>query len=236
MSERERLQRIAPWYGEKQLTLDRRLAAYRYQSIRPFLRPTRGLELGTGDGLMTENLCEDFSTLVAVDGSRELLNGISVAPGLIKVCSLFEEFRPSVSFDTIVMDHVLEHVERPIDLLKDAAGWLADGGRIILGVPNGLSFHRLVAVKMGLLRSPTELNDRDVELGHRRVYTPGSLFQDIERSGLMVSTWGGVFFKPLSNRQIELQWSEEMIEGCFLLGRDFPANAAELYAVCERPR
>jgi hypothetical protein len=44
---------------------------------------------------------------------------------------------------------------------------------------------------------------------------------------------GGVFFKPLSNQQIQEQWSEAMIQGFYELGKDFPSHAAELYAVCE---
>ena len=49
-----------------------------------------------------------------------------------------------------------------------------------MGVPNGHSIHRLVAVKMGLLKDPCELNQRDKSLGHRRIYTPETLRKDIE--------------------------------------------------------
>jgi hypothetical protein len=46
---------------------------------------------------------------------------------------------------------------------------------------------------------------------------------------------GGVFFKPLTNQQIQDHWTEEMIQGFYELGKDFPEYAAELYAVCEMP-
>ena len=55
---------------------------------------------------------------------------------------------------------------------------------------------------------------------------------DIETAGLKIIQTGGVFFKPLSNQQIEQNWTEEMIQGFYELGKDFQENAAELYAIC----
>ena len=52
-------------------------------------------------------------------------------------------------------------------------------------------------------------------------------------AGLNVIKMGGVFFKPLSNQQIQEQWTDEMIQGFYELGKDFPEYAADLYVVCE---
>ena len=85
---------------------------------------------------------------------------------------------------------------------------------------------------MGLLEDSCQLNTRDHALGHRRVYTPDTFKVDIEKSGLKVCEMGGVYFKPLSNGQIQEHWTEEMIQGFYELGKDFPEVAAEIYAVC----
>lgn len=85
---------------------------------------------------------------------------------------------------------------------------------------------------MGLLKHPCELNARDLALGHRRVYTRATFIKDIEDAGLHVVESGGVFFKPLSNQQIQLQWTEEMTQGFYELGKDFPEYASEIYAIC----
>jgi 2-polyprenyl-3-methyl-5-hydroxy-6-metoxy-1,4-benzoquinol methylase len=130
------------------------------------------------------------------------------------------------------LEHVLEHVDNPVDLLKLVKRWLNPEGRLFLGVPNANSIHRLAAVKMELLSEPSQLNSRDIALGHRRVYTPATFIKDVEKSGLTVDEWGGVYFKPLSNAQIQDNWSEEMIEGFFKLGQDFPEFAAEIFVVC----
>jgi 2-polyprenyl-3-methyl-5-hydroxy-6-metoxy-1,4-benzoquinol methylase len=133
------------------------------------------------------------------------------------------------------MEHIREHVEGPVELLARVRGWLKPRGRLLVGVPHGHSIHRLVAVKMGLLGDPCELNSRDHALGHRRVYTRATLSRDLEAGGLRIEELGGVFFKPLSNKQIQDHWTEEMINGFYELGKEFPENAAELYAVCSDP-
>ena len=182
---------------------------------------------------MTRRLVEVCGTVTVVDGASELLRLIPDSPNLRKVCALFEVFDPAERFDNIVMEHILEHVEHPRALLARARRWLAPGGRLLLGVPNGHSFHRLVATKMGLLRDPCDLNERDHRLGHRRVYTPERLRAEVESCGYHIVHEGGVFFKPLSNAQIEATWTEDMMEGFYQLGADFPQNAAEILVVCE---
>jgi general stress protein 26 len=41
-----------------------------------------------------------------------------------------------------------------------------------------------------------------------------------------------VYLKPLSASQIEQDWSDQMIEGFYELGKDFPDLAAEIFAIC----
>ena len=233
VKENDRVESLADWYLKEQLDFDKRLIRYRYETIKPKLVGPFGLELGPAEGEMTQFLIEDFEQLTIVEGAGELLENIPASEKLIKVHALFEEFEPSRKFNSIILEHILEHVDDPVGLLTRVKKWLAPGGKLFLGVPNGNSIHRLAAVKMGLLSHSCQLNERDHALGHRRVYTHETFKLDIESSGLKVVEAGGVFFKPLSNKQIQDHWSEEMIEGFFQLGKDFPELAAEIYVVCE---
>lgn len=48
----------------------------------------------------------------------------------------------------------------------------------------------------------------------------------------------GLEFGPAEGemtKQIQGYWTEEMVYGFYELGKDFPGNAAELYAVCQSP-
>ena len=234
MSEQEskHVESVSSFYTDEQLNFDKQLIRFRYESYNHHFRGDSCLELGPADGQMTKFLVNDFKKLTIVEGSMHLLNEIPDHDNLIKVHSLFEDFKPNELFDTIILEHILEHVEDPIALMQRVKKWLAPDGRIFLGVPNGNSIHRLAAVKMGLLKEPCELNSRDISVGHRRVYTHETFKKDVIASGLEIQEIGGVFFKPLSNGQIQNNWDEKMIQGFFELGKDFPEHSAEIYVVC----
>lgn len=232
IEEKNRVEEVSDWYLKEQLDFDKRLIRGRYETLREFFIGPMGLELGPADGQMTQFLLNDFEQLTVVDGANDLLARIPESVNLLKIHSLFEDYHPAAKFNTILMEHILEHVEKPVDLLEHVKNWLEPEGRMLLGVPNGHSIHRLVAVKMALLDNPCQLNPRDIAQGHRRVYTPDTFRNDICKAGLQIETMGGVFFKPLSNQQIQDNWTEEMIQGFYELGKEFPWNAADLYAVC----
>jgi len=233
--ELQRVEFLSDWYSKEQLDFDKRLIRYRYETIKSKLVGKKCLELGPAEGEMIQFLIQDFEQLTVVEGSSELLAKIPDRYNVTKVHSLFEEFEPEYAFDTIILEHVLEHVDDPVCLLMRVKEWLTSDGRLFLGVPNGNSIHRLAAVKMGILDNPCQLNPRDHALGHRRVYTPVTFRADIEKSGLNVIEMGGVYFKPLSNGQIQEYWTEEMIQGFFELGKDFPDFAAIQAALSETP-
>lgn len=233
--EQKRINSLSKWYVEEELDFERRLIAYAYRTLKPYFCGTDCLELGASHGQMTRFLVQDFERVTAVDGASELLDLIPNYPNLTKVTALFEDFNPESQFDTIILAHVLEHVAHPVALLRRAKHWLSPEGRLLLVVPNGHSFHRLVGVKMGYLSDPCELNERDYALGHRRVYTPVTFREDVEKSGLRIEEMGGIFFKPVTNKQIQDTWTEQMMDGFYELGKDYPNNAAEIYAVCTSP-
>lgn len=233
MNEQQRVESISDWYLTEQLGIDKQIIYYRYLSMQPYFVGRKGLELGPAEGEMTQFLVGHFEQLTIVEGSATLLAQIPDASNLTKVHSLFEDYKPQQKFDTIIADHVLEHVDEPIQLLRLMQNWIAPGGVFLLGVPNANSIHRLAAVKMGLLKDQYELNERDQMLGHRRVYDPALLEQHITEAGMDIVMSGGVFFKPLTYSQIQATWTPAMVAGFYELGKDFPDYAAEIFAVCK---
>ncbi len=227
------VEELSDWYLKNLLELDNKLIYYRYKTTKAHFVGKTALEMGPSTGVMTTKLVDDFEQLDLVDGSSTLLDTIPEYPNVRKFCSLFETFEPEIKYDTIIMDHVLEHLESPVEVLQKIKSWLKPEGVFIVGVPNAKSFHRLAAVKMGLLKSEYELNSRDIALGHHRVYDMESLQKDLTEGGFNIEQTGGVFLKPLSNGQIQRDWTDEMIEGFYQLGFDYPASCAEIYAVCK---
>lgn len=241
--EYQRLEEVSHWYDAPEGfktdwgRLHAQLVGYRYRTLKPFFRGATALELGIADGQMTARLLESFAQVVGLEGSTKFIDEVRARfPGagerLRLVHTLFEEFETDECFDTVLVMHVLEHVEDAVGLLRCAKRWVAPGGVLLINVPNARSLHRLAAVKMGLLEFPHSFNDTDRSLGHRRVYYPEQLADDIVTTGLTLVQMGGIFLKPLANKQIERDWTPEMIDAFYVLGDDFPDIAAEIYAVC----
>jgi SAM-dependent methyltransferase len=228
--EQELLTKVSGVYDNR--GFDTRLAAYAYRTIKPYFVGSSCLELGPADGEMTGFLKDDFSSLAVVDAMPEFVrNAERLGPNIKGYVSLFEEFQPDESFDTIVIADVLEHVQDPPMLLRRAVDWLNPGGRIIAAVPHAGSLHRRLGVKLGMLERETQLNEQDFALGHRRVYTWEHLDEHIRAAGLEALAKGGIFLKLLSNTQLS-KLDDDLIDGMFELGKDLPQLCSQIYAVC----
>lgn len=234
-TKKKKLNNLSEWYRSEGFYS--RLVHYGYISIKPYFKKGSCLELGCADGSMTRKIINDFEKVVAVDGSSkycDIIKKIININHFKVICSLFEEFQPEGLYDTIIMAHVLEHLEDPILILKRVKNWLNEDGVLIIIVPCADSIHRQVAVKMGLLKRVNELNDYDIKLGHRRVYTWDTLLDDIKKADLKIEHMGGIFFKPLTNKQIEEWFNEKIMDGFFELGKEFPKISSEIYAICKK--
>jgi 2-polyprenyl-3-methyl-5-hydroxy-6-metoxy-1,4-benzoquinol methylase len=229
---KKKVQDSAQFYNNSFLNFDFKLTEMKYHSFKPYFKGRTLLELGPALGQMTKFLVNDFDKVEVVEGSKDLLYQIPNYNNLVKHHSYFEEFETNKKFDTIILSHVLEHIEKPQELLQLVFKWLANDGIFLVSVPNSKSIHRLAAVEMGLLKNEFELNQRDHDLGHYRVYDLYSLKKEVRDSGFKIINEGGIFFKPFSNKQIEESWDDQMINGFFHLGKKFPQNCAEIFVVC----
>jgi trans-aconitate methyltransferase len=207
---------------------------FSYSQLKPHLVDPI-LELGPADGVVTTAMVRDGFLPDLVEGSTLLAESLRVKfPDLNIANSLFEEFQPSSRYKTIVMGHILEHVENPIDLLVRYSKFLDSGGVIWAAVPNADSLHRRAAVKMRLLQSVYELNENDLLLGHRRVFDASSFRNIFVSAELRIVAEGGYFLKPLSNGQIEQDWTQEMLNAYLELGIEEPAHAAEMWILATK--
>lgn len=205
---------------------------YSYRVFRRHFVPGSCLELGPAEGLMTQHLFGDFTDLTVVDASPQFCGALRERfPTAIVVESLFEAFSPGRTFDNVVLGHVLEHVLDPVAILTSARDWVAPSGRLFAAVPNSQSIHRQMAVLMGLLETTSTLNETDARMGHRRVYSPDELERDVRTSRFHVDIQGGYWLKPVSNAQIERDWTSEMVEAAMQVGERYPAIAAEIFVV-----
>ena len=111
---------------------------YSFEIARRFFVGESLLEMGPAEGVMTELLATTDMKMTVVEGSRMFCDDLERRfPQIEVVHSLFEEFKPEKQFDNIVLGHVLEHVQDPVDILSRAAKWMVPGrSRLFAAVPN----------------------------------------------------------------------------------------------------
>lgn len=211
------------------------------RSFAPHFRPGRLLELGSFRGDLTARLLPHFSDVTCVEASGEAIAAARARLGdrARIVRATFETAKLAERYDNIVMTHVLEHVDDAVAVLKRVKNeWLAPGGRFFLVCPNANAASRRIAVKMGLITHNAAVTAAEREHGHAITYSLDTLERDARAAGLTVILRTGIFFKALAN----FQWdrllatdivSKEYLEGCYLLGQEYPDLCASIFLLCE---
>jgi hypothetical protein len=222
------------FYNDSFLHIDFELTKFNYFALKEYFKIGSAIEMGPALGQMTKFLVDDFNEIHLIEASKTLIDQIPIYSNTIKHNCYFEEFETDLRVDTNIMSHVLEHLEKPVEILSKFRKFMKDDGVFLISVPNAKSIHRLVAVEMGLLSSIYSLNERDIALGHYRVYDLDSLTADCTISGFEVVAKGGVFLKPLSNGQIEKEWTSEMVQAFNSVGRKLPEYCAEIFIVLKK--
>ena len=242
--EREALDKFSQSYNAE-APFDIKMRDYMMRTLEPFLRSGNCLQLGCGHGEQTLILSPYFDKVTVIEAAQEFIvhtKNEATAQGISNiefVHALAEEFDTDQKFDNIILSHVLEHVHDDVGVLGHLSQFLATQGRLFVIVPNAGAASRLIAVKMGILENTESLSKADLNAGHRRMYHLDKLCGVVRRAGTKVVHSGGIFFKPLANFQFDALMggdliSDEFMEGCYELGKEYPTFSASIYAVAEK--
>lgn len=254
--EKER-QNAVPWERGKFFKMyETMLGHYIIQSVLEHAKPPNLLDIACGNGAITSQLAPHFERVVGLDASSGIVARARLAyPKIDFVDSLAEDYHPAEKFSTITVLNLLEHVIDPVGLLRSLGRFLADEGVLIVNVPNALAVNRRLAKFMGTLTDEYELSPYDINVaGHRRSYDMARLVADVEAAGLRVAKRGGIFYKSLSQAQLDWflenglweaggfgwgrvgserakDWRKAFCDACFELGKDRPNDCNLVYVV-----
>lgn len=216
---------------------------YMIKSFEPFFNKGSLLELGSFKGDFTRRFLPYFEEITCVEASELAIMEAKEKLSKYKVQfvhALFENATLPKQYDNIVLTHVLEHLDDPVRVLKRINDeWLSEGGRFFLVCPNANAPSRQIAVKMGLITHNAAVTPAEAEHGHQCTYTLDTLERDVVRAGLRVVCRSGIFFKALANFQWDrlLQTdiiTKEYLDGCYMLGQQYPDLCSSLFLLCER--
>ena len=114
-------------------------------------------------------------------------------------------------FDTILLISLLHEVADPEVFLKKAVSLGQSGARYMLNVPNQMSFHRQLAVKLGLIKEESEISAQQVKLQQNRIFNRQNLTELSESVGLRVlDSYTGIF-KPFTHEQMQKLMDQEIL-------------------------
>lgn len=171
-----------------------RLKPFKYNShywILEFLahapRPSRILDIGTADGYLGAVLKENGHYLAGIESSDAAVR--KARPNYDRFYHADVEnfdFSSCGQFDFILLADVLEHLRDPAALLQRALPCLADGGEMIVSLPNVAHLY----VRLHLLMGRFEYSDRGIlDRTHLRFFTLASMKRMIQdASGQILET------------------------------------------------
>src|SRR5262245_12197373 len=138
----------AGYYYSPHQAFDDKLKKWVIEETLLHVRPGRVLDLGYINDIWTRGLIDRGG--VPTSGSVEaaaghVARGSEDLKGLDRVRffhSLFEDFEPDTTYDTILMSGVVKHVPDDGALVRRARRWLAPDGVVVASTPNCRAFHR----------------------------------------------------------------------------------------------
>ena len=133
----------------------------------------------------------------------------------------------------VICAELLQEVPSSTTLLRQIAVAMGSNSVLHINVANAASFHRRLALAMGLITNLADFSARNTMLDQRRVYDADLLKSELEQAGLKVSETGGILLKPLTHRQLEAAsdvFTRDVLEGLNALGCQYPSWASEIWA------
>ena len=181
-------------------------------------KPARVLEVGCGMKPIFTDF-KGFSHMTVVEPAKgfasharwlaeqhDLADKVAVKQAFLEGAGL-----EAGEFDMILLVSLLHEVADPEVFLKKAVSLGQSGARYLLNVPNQMSFHRQLAVKLGLIKEESEISAQQVKLQQNRIFNRQNLTELSESVGLRVLDSYTSIFKPFTHGQMQKLMDQQIL-------------------------
>lgn len=188
----------------------------------------------------------DFDHYTVVEPVDEFVrNAQSLAaanPGVRVVGGFFEDEAARLkdrAYDVVVVSSLLHEVADPQRLLTAIREVCGAGTIVHFNVPNMYSFHRLLALEMGLIESIFEQSETEKAFQRKTRYDAASLEETLRAAGFQTVESGSYFIKPFSHAQMDAMLragivDERLVSGLDRMTRYLPDMGCEIFANARR--
>lgn len=224
--------------SRKQKVLDS-LKKYPHKSI---------LEIGCGQ-VPVFPFCRDFDFYTLVEPSPNVLKEIKKyslgRPNIDFIPDKFEDIYESVDksreFDFVILSSVLHETANPNKLLRAIHSVCGENTIVHINVPNMFSFHRLLAVEMGVIRDIFEKSTLDIKFQRTRNFDKETLYTLLKDFGFQVLFFKTYLLKLFSNEQMNELFTKGIVDKSVLAGLEemikyMPEFGCEMYAEAKKKR
>ncbi len=234
--------RYTAQYGER--SFETLLVAVRRQHVLQWLAhysARRILEVGCGLEPLFSHYGE-FDTLRIVEPIADFARRaaeLAAGDARIKVWQGCLEEQTGVlageDLDFIVVSGLLHEVRDPLRLLEAVRSLCGDTTIVHVNVPNMLSFHRLLAVEMGLIADVFETSEMDRAFGHHGRFDHERFIELLATANFQITESGTYFIKPFTHEQMDTilrtgAFPPSLIDGLDRMIKYMPDHGCELYA------
>lgn len=206
------------------------------------INPTSVLEIGCGqEPLFLDIDMKDINLYTVVEPSEAFCNHAKeVCPNNTKIQIINDFFENTENtynkkYDLIICSSLLHELSQPERIINHAKLFMNNNSIFYVNVPNAKSFHRLLAVEMGLIRNEHEMSERNIRLQQNKVYDIEKLTSLLVENGLSVYDRGSYFVKLFDHKHMEWfvdEMGEKALDGLDNMIKYMPEMGSEIFAIC----
>lgn len=151
--------------------------------------------------------------------------------------ALLEDSLPQLKgqkFDFILVSSLLHEIPDQPKFFKTLYDIASENTVIHFNVPNASSFHRILAVEMGLIKTEFQKSDSNIQFQQHTVFNLNLLKKTVEKNGFNVIESGSYSFKPFTHQQMQNMINinlitEQMLDGFYKMERYLPELGSEIF-------